>query len=245
MAQSNRNVIAELDVDARPNGKHALAISGAQMVGFIWTPSTWVTGILESPTSSQARAECQSQPSGQSGIDDTKWTVVIDGDSMEDDTSTIIEKAQELGDLELAILLCLISNEHCIIEAETADIEAAEKELQSICSETFGLQSATIRCNDATTIEVFGEGILVRGDERKGDAGAGLGGRRDFFANQDVEQGQMGQALGDAEGLRIADVVIVRDLNFASVQVQIQALEVGRTNRRTSGVRALYCGIQY
>jgi hypothetical protein len=53
---------------------------------------------------------------------------------MEDETSRLAEKAKELGDLELAALLCLITGEHCIIEVNPGDVEQAEQELHSVRS---------------------------------------------------------------------------------------------------------------
>jgi hypothetical protein len=56
---------------------------------------------------------------------------------MENEASRLAEKAQELGDLELAVLLCLIAGEHCIIEADVEDVEQAETELLSVCSSLY------------------------------------------------------------------------------------------------------------
>lgn len=149
---------------------------------------------------------------------------------MEDETNTLVDKAQELGDLELAVLLCLIANEHCIIEADQQDLKQAEKELQSICSNTFGLKSAIVHCDADLGVDSFAEHLLVQdeGDEpvtpvirlnrREKDS---------FFQSDDANLQRTGQALDDSEGKRIADVVIVKDLNLACSQVQIQALEVG------------------
>lgn len=48
------------------------------------------------------------------------------------DISPIIEKLQELGDLELAALLCLIAGEHCIIRAATEDLYHLERKLRLV-----------------------------------------------------------------------------------------------------------------
>lgn len=139
---------------------------------------------------------------------------------MENDTQAIIEKAQELGNLALAILLCLISSEHCIIEADgEEDIANAGKELQSTCSGTFEIQSVALSCNAETTIDAFAEGLLIPDEECW----------REESRNEDGFR----MERNDGEGRRIADVVIVRDLNSASVQVQYQALEVSPLNRTT------------
>lgn len=44
----------------------------------------------------------------------------------------IIAKVQELTDIELATLLCLIANQHCIIETEVEALDALQEELQLV-----------------------------------------------------------------------------------------------------------------
>lgn len=150
---------------------------------------------------------------------------------MEDDTHTLVDKAQELGDLELAVLLCLVANEHCIIEADAQDIKHAEKELRTLCRSTFGLKSAELRFDKDSSINDFGEGILIQDDERVVTPRIGRNGMQkdSFFSSGDAEIRRRDAERpleGDGEERRIADVVIVRDLNLACHQVQIQALEV-------------------
>lgn len=48
------------------------------------------------------------------------------------DYSDLINRVQELSDLELAILLCLIANEPCIIETDTDSLDELEQELQLV-----------------------------------------------------------------------------------------------------------------
>lgn len=48
---------------------------------------------------------------------------------MGDETSRLVSKVQELGDIELAALLCFIAQEHCIIEADEEEFENVEREL--------------------------------------------------------------------------------------------------------------------
>jgi hypothetical protein len=145
---------------------------------------------------------------------------------MEDGTHTLVEKAQELGDLELAVLLCLISDEHCIIEADAQDLDQAEKELQSLCDGTFGFKSAVLRLSKDSIIEDFSVGVLVPDDER---VVSPIRARGSFFALDEIEarRNRASAELGaDSDGKRVADVVIVRDLHLACSSVQIQALEV-------------------
>ena len=52
------------------------------------------------------------------------------------DLSTIIEKAQGLNDNELAILLCLMANQHCILRTEPDAIESLADEVQLVGEKT-------------------------------------------------------------------------------------------------------------
>jgi hypothetical protein len=51
---------------------------------------------------------------------------------MEDEAARLTDKVQELGDIELAVLLCLITEEHCIIQAETGELDNVEQELRLV-----------------------------------------------------------------------------------------------------------------
>lgn len=50
------------------------------------------------------------------------------------DPSGLVEKVQELTDLELAMLLSLVAGQHCIITAERDDLESLEQELHLVLS---------------------------------------------------------------------------------------------------------------
>lgn len=45
---------------------------------------------------------------------------------------TIIDTVQELSDLELAVLICLVAQEHCIIDTEPDALEDLSQELQLV-----------------------------------------------------------------------------------------------------------------
>ena len=44
----------------------------------------------------------------------------------------VIDKIHELSDLELATLLCLVANEHCIISTDRDVLDELEQELQLV-----------------------------------------------------------------------------------------------------------------
>ena len=47
-------------------------------------------------------------------------------------TSGLVEKIQELTDLELAVLLCLVTSQHCIIRTEEDGLGPLEQELRLV-----------------------------------------------------------------------------------------------------------------
>ena len=48
------------------------------------------------------------------------------------ESQSIVAKVQNLTDIELALLLCLIANQHCIIHTAEESLEALEEELQLV-----------------------------------------------------------------------------------------------------------------
>jgi len=53
---------------------------------------------------------------------------------MDGTTDRIAEKVQALGDLELAVLICLVADQHCIIETEKELLQDVSAELQLVWS---------------------------------------------------------------------------------------------------------------
>ena len=52
---------------------------------------------------------------------------------MEDVKTQLADKIQELGDLELAALTCLVAGEHCIVYAPSDHLSTVVNELQEVC----------------------------------------------------------------------------------------------------------------
>ncbi|TGJ79571.1 hypothetical protein E0Z10_g9192 [Xylaria hypoxylon] len=65
----------------------------------------------------------------------------------------LVHKVRELGDIDLAALLCLISREHCIIGTDPEYLDDLTIELQLVASRTFGLSSAVVDCTPDTTLD--------------------------------------------------------------------------------------------
>ncbi|KAK5167639.1 uncharacterized protein LTR77_007338 [Saxophila tyrrhenica] len=131
---------------------------------------------------------------------------------------------QRLGDLELAVLVSLIAREHCIFSTDGSRHDLRD-ELSVICSVVFGLQLAVIGCSPSTTVDEFSEGILV---EPSLDNESPVERRRSYHLSS-TRTAQFGSNTLDTR--RIADVIIAVDLDTASENVQVQALELIRTKR--------------
>jgi hypothetical protein len=48
------------------------------------------------------------------------------------DTGGTIDKVQHLDDLELALLLSIVANEHCLVEAIPEDLDATEQRIKQV-----------------------------------------------------------------------------------------------------------------
>jgi hypothetical protein len=51
---------------------------------------------------------------------------------MEEASGRIAEKVQALSDIELAVLLCLVADQHCIIETHRSLLSAVDQELRTV-----------------------------------------------------------------------------------------------------------------
>lgn len=145
------------------------------------------------------------------------------------------DRLQQLGDLDLAVLVSLTSAQHCIFSSAPRKTTELRDELRLICKETFGLQAAVIDCSPETTVDEFSEALLVDVIDDFEDALE----RRDDPVQLNVNLapsrgnsvGRFGSLPNNLDDRRIADVVIAYHLNEAGTNVQVQTLELLRTKR--------------
>ncbi|THW66083.1 hypothetical protein D6D20_01601 [Aureobasidium pullulans] len=148
---------------------------------------------------------------------------------------TTAAKVQALGDLELAVLLCLVAQQHCIISTQNLLLDNLAQELKLIAANIFGLTCALVNCSAATTLDDFKQSVLVDvQDPLDGHAASSThlslpsfkhtGSRQTFFRNQSGTSNELDER-------KIADIIIAKDLNMANSNVQTQALELIRTKR--------------
>lgn len=149
------------------------------------------------------------------------------------EVQNLLDNIQELTDLELAILLSLVAQGHCLMTAENALINDLANEISLIVSDRFGLSCVILEPDDFASAESFGEASL----EKK---------RTQFSADDDPRPGSLRVRLTDLDiraGPRasrddspldnrmIKNVIIAKGFNFADEYVQVQAIEIINNKR--------------
>lgn len=160
------------------------------------------------------------------------------------DPSGLVERVQELTDLELAMLLSLVAGQHCIVAAEQDDLDSLEQELQLIASNVFALYHTVLHCNHSTTLEDFRDGILIDSKPSdwldNGELGTSMesdqSSRRHYGpakhrSASPIQPIRTKQNERQQDDRSIANVVLITGLSLASEDIQIQALELLRTKR--------------
>ncbi|KHO00343.1 uncharacterized protein MAM_02266 [Metarhizium album ARSEF 1941] len=141
---------------------------------------------------------------------------------MASSTSPIISKILQLSDLELAILLCLISREHGIITTPSACLSLLATELRLVAIHTFGLTCSVIDCTPSTTLDDFASALLLHPESAQQSQ------QPDYFAQSPQRSAHTPPPLPSSQ---IANCIIAKSFNLAHKSVQIQALELLRTRR--------------
>ncbi|KAI4290235.1 MAG: hypothetical protein L6R35_000488 [Caloplaca aegaea] len=140
----------------------------------------------------------------------------------------LLRKVEELSDLELALLLSLVANEHCLIHSEKESLETLGQELQLIASNTFTRAHALVECNAYTAVDHFTNSLLLESGDTPAvdDTGDGISIEGPFPSQSGVDRTKSG-----SPALRLPDIAILQNLNQADYDVQIQVLELIRTKR--------------
>ncbi|KAF2468876.1 uncharacterized protein BDR25DRAFT_53793 [Lindgomyces ingoldianus] len=157
---------------------------------------------------------------------------------MEEADERIVEKVQALSDIELAVLLCLVADQHCIIETDGETLSGLVAELQVIASHVFGLKCSVLDCSEQTSLDDFGHGILVE-EDGEGYFNSRYGKTKEdsfMFSSEiprysDRRTSKSHLPFSPLDSRQIANVVIAQNLNKSTQQVQIQALELIRGKR--------------
>ncbi|EME85265.1 uncharacterized protein MYCFIDRAFT_210187 [Pseudocercospora fijiensis CIRAD86] len=145
-------------------------------------------------------------------------------------------RIQDLGDVELAVLVAVVAGEHCIFSASSDSVQSLRAELSLTCMNRFLRQPVVIDCSPETTVDEFSEALLVENeegfddslDDRYGAARPTL--EVKFHPAREPSPGRLG-SLANLEERRLADVVIAVGLDSATEAVQVQAFELLRSRR--------------
>ncbi|KAF8534536.1 hypothetical protein BDD12DRAFT_408280 [Trichophaea hybrida] len=126
-----------------------------------------------------------------------------------------------LDDIELAILLCLVADKHCILTTESGGVEKLELEVDVIGTQVFGLLTVIVQCTPDITLDEFVTALLVSEEVPEIGPAEPFVKLRGTTTTDPFTSGRK----------RIANVVILRDLDKASLQVQTLVLELMRTRQ--------------
>jgi len=145
----------------------------------------------------------------------------------------LLSKIHDLSDVELAVLLCLVAQEHCIIDTEPGSLDELVEELELVAAKAFGLAHAVIDCSEHTTLDDFVHDILSV-EESPNLSTPPVRTRQDsYFLHTPHFQplGRSSPADTFSDNKSMANVLVAKNLDEAPQKVQIQVLELMRTKR--------------
>ncbi|KAF2216404.1 hypothetical protein CERZMDRAFT_81519 [Cercospora zeae-maydis SCOH1-5] len=152
---------------------------------------------------------------------------------------SILERVEDLGDLELALLVSTVAQVHCIFSTAVDTVQNLQEELRLSCIDLFGAHPAVVQCTSRTTVDEFNEGLLIDNEDGPEDAGHGddyTKARPSLMVNftpirQASPGGSRMGSIAKLEEKRIPEVIIAIGLDTAPESVQIQAFELLRSGR--------------
>lgn len=140
------------------------------------------------------------------------------------DLSTILPKVHDLSDIELALLLSLITHDHPILTTPASHIDTLTRELSLIALRTFHLTHAIVNCTPSTTLDDFASALLIPSSSSQKKPS-----RPDYFAPRPLRPSR--RSTSPPSSGQIANCILATNLDLAPRAVQIQALELLRTGR--------------
>jgi hypothetical protein len=151
----------------------------------------------------------------------------------------LLHKVQSLTDLSLAVLLCLVNREHCVVSTEPEAVDDLIHELQAISSRIFGLRSVVVSCGPQTTLDEFATALLlpecatpvIANRDLAGSPSRGTTQNGSYFPAHPPSSGHGVGSPGARSLTAMANVILARNLDQAPKVVQLQALELVRTRR--------------
>ncbi|KAJ6139273.1 hypothetical protein N7471_005759 [Penicillium samsonianum] len=148
------------------------------------------------------------------------------------DYTDLADIAQQLSDLEVALLLCLVAREHCLIETTSHCINDLAKELALIGSTTFNYSYCILDCSSATSIDDIFNDVLTP------NARANYRPSRPWLNTESSSKRSSYKSLGDYSksptpfsqlGSNVVNIVIAKNFNFVSDDIQMHMLQLMRS----------------
>ncbi|KAL8729526.1 MAG: hypothetical protein Q9181_004971 [Wetmoreana brouardii] len=133
----------------------------------------------------------------------------------------LVQKVEGLSDLELALLLSFVANEHCLIQTEQNALDHLQQELQLIASNIYNVSHLVIECSTETTLNDFNNALLAGAAP-----GEGSGSPED---NRDADPAESEKDQRKRTTLTTPNIIVLRNPNLADYETQIQALELIRS----------------
>ncbi|KAJ5315670.1 hypothetical protein N7476_005977 [Penicillium atrosanguineum] len=155
------------------------------------------------------------------------WSAGMDDPSLED-------IVRQLSDLEVALFLCLVAREHCLIETTGDGIHDLAKELALVCSHTFDLSYSILDCSETTSIGDIQHEILTA-DARKSQE------RPSYFRLKTASSSNLSLGMTPRDrskspipsllptDINVVNIVIAKDFNLVDDDVQVQVLQLMRS----------------
>ncbi|KAI0459843.1 hypothetical protein F5B21DRAFT_454423 [Xylaria acuta] len=160
----------------------------------------------------------------------------------------LVHKVRELGDIDLAALLCLISREHCVISTDAEYLDDLTVELQLVASRTFGLSSVVVDCTPGTTLDDLVAAIQLRVPTPQPTPIPRTPSplhARGSEANTSTHRGTGNGWSHLQQQQQISNIILARNLDTAPKAVQIQCLELMRTRRIFTRTAVQTCPKQF
>lgn len=145
------------------------------------------------------------------------------------DAQTLLDNIDELSDLELAVLLSLVNQGHCLLITDDDLVDDLASELALIVAERFGLSYAVLNQDELSSAEPFCEAILEQEGRQFGlDENKGLGSLRARLASVDIRAAPRPNERHDSslDDRVVKNVIIAKGFNLADKHIQVQALEL-------------------
>jgi hypothetical protein len=152
------------------------------------------------------------------------------------DLADLVAHISDFSDLELAVLLSLIAQQHCLIYTDDGLVDSLASELALIVSDIFKLSYVVLEANDLQSAEHFGNAILDEHHNFASDSdfdNDSDGVTEVHSRIQNINFGRKSQSVVEKtlDNRLVVNVVIAKDFNKACHEVQIQALELIRRKR--------------